>query len=230
VYGYESGKDTAGGFKPRPDLDRGSHPLTQRARAMRKRNEWHQRLNPDLPAAEPELFVEPIAAGEKVVASQRSQTAKLITKHYSDAIAVEMEGRGFLEAAHVHATIAVVIRGISDLLSKKAAADKEGWQKRAADAASAVAFEMLHKLSSAQPLAAPKKGQPPAANQPAKKARRQTSRRLKRSAPATRRPPPVPEAPATTSPARFQRMPHTLNEGAFFSKNEARPRRGAGRR
>jgi nucleoside phosphorylase len=223
VYGYESGKDTAGGFKPRPDLDRGDHPLTQRARAMRKRNEWHQRLNPDLPAAEPELFVEPIAAGEKVVASQRSETAKLIKKHYSDAIAVEMEGRGFLEAAHVHATIAVVIRGISDLLSKKAIADKEGWQKRAADAASAVAFEMLHKLSSAQPLAAPKKGQLPAANQPAKKARLQMSRRPKRATPT---PAAIPATPVITSPAQFQRMPHTLNDGAFFSENEVLARVG----
>jgi nucleoside phosphorylase len=28
VYGYESGKDTSGEFKARPDLDRGAHPLT----------------------------------------------------------------------------------------------------------------------------------------------------------------------------------------------------------
>jgi nucleoside phosphorylase len=226
VHGYEAGKDTAGGFKPRPDLDRGGHPLTQRARAMRKRNEWHQRLNPDLSAVKPELFVEPIAAGEKVVASQRSETAKLIKKHYSDAIAVEMEGLGFLEAAHVHATIAVVIRGISDLLSKKAAADKKGWQKRAADAASAVAFEMLHKLSSAQPLAAPKKRQLPAANQPAKRVRPKTTRsaRQKRSTHAA----PVPAAPppAPASPAPFLRMPHTLNEGAFFGANEVLARVG----
>jgi nucleoside phosphorylase len=126
VYGYESGKDEDGGFKSRADLHRGAHLLEQRARAMCKRNERRQRLDPALPALTPELFVEPIAAGEKVVASNRSPTAKFIKKHYSDAVAVEMEGRGFLEAAHIHSTVAVVIRGISDLLSKKAASDGAG--------------------------------------------------------------------------------------------------------
>ncbi|MGF2075393.1 hypothetical protein ACQUFC_18000, partial [Enterococcus casseliflavus] len=69
---------------------------------MSKRNQWRQRLNPALKhREEPELKVGPIAAGEKVVASQRAATAKFLKKEYGDTIAVEMEGRGFLEAAHV---------------------------------------------------------------------------------------------------------------------------------
>jgi hypothetical protein len=55
-----------------------------------------------------------------------------------------MEGRGFLEGVQIsHPVQGAVIRGISDLLSGKSAADKSGSQERAADAASAVTFEIL---------------------------------------------------------------------------------------
>jgi AraC-like DNA-binding protein len=55
-----------------------------------------------------------------------------------------MEGRGFLEAAHVAPGCrAVVVRGISDLLAGKAEADARGWQRHAADAAATFFFEML---------------------------------------------------------------------------------------
>jgi nucleoside phosphorylase len=228
VYGYESGKATSGGFLARPDVGRGAHPLTQRARAMRKRNEWRARLKPVCRSAKPNLLVEPIAAGEEVVASQRSETAKFIKKQYSDAVAVEMEGRGFLEAAHVHSTVAVVIRGISDLLSKKVAADKKGWQKRAADAASAVAFEMLHKLRSAQPQARPTRAGPPA--QAPAKTKRAPTRKPKQKP----KPKPKPTGRVVSQPAPyaapvaapFLKMPHTLNEGAFFTQGEVLARVG----
>src|SRR5580704_4512115 len=82
VYGYEAGKATSGDFQRRADVGRSAHALTQRARAMRKRNEWRDRLSPALLKAKPSLLVEPIAAGEKVVASQRSETAKFIKKQY----------------------------------------------------------------------------------------------------------------------------------------------------
>jgi len=70
-----------------------------------------------------------------------------LSEHYGDALAVEMEGRGFLQGVHFnHPVQGCVIRGISDRLSGKANADKAGSQRRAADAASAVAFEMLGGL------------------------------------------------------------------------------------
>jgi nucleoside phosphorylase len=144
VYGYESGKDKAAGFQARPALLNSSHALEQRARIMRQIDDWRARLDPGIPHSDPILFVEPIAAGEKVVASKRAATARLILKLYGDAAAVEMEGRGFLEGVHInHPVQGCVIRGISDLLSGKANADRAGSQKRAADAAVAVAFQML---------------------------------------------------------------------------------------
>ena len=58
-----------------------------------------------------------------------------------------MEGRGFLEGVHLNADVrAGVVRGISDLLDGKTDADRAGSQQRAADAASAVAFEILAAL------------------------------------------------------------------------------------
>jgi nucleoside phosphorylase len=128
VYGYESGKDTASGFSPRADLHHSAHTLESHCRAMRQRKGWAKRLNPKIKHKAPKLEVGPIAAGEKVVSSKRAATAKFLKKQYGDALAVEMEGRGFLEAAHINSTTATVIRGISDLLSKKATFDKAGWQ------------------------------------------------------------------------------------------------------
>jgi hypothetical protein len=55
-----------------------------------------------------------------------------------------MEGQGFLAGVHINAPVqGCVVRGISDLLDRKADADKAGSQEQAADVASAVAFEML---------------------------------------------------------------------------------------
>lgn len=230
VYGYEAGKATGGGFGPRADVGRGAHALTQRARAMRKRNEWRARISAALRKTKPNLLVEPIAAGDKVVASQRSETAKFIKKQYSDAVAVEMEGRGFLEAAYVQSTVAVVIRGISDLLSKKGTADKKGWQKKAAATASAVAFEMLRKLRSAKPLTTRRAKVPsPALLPKSKKANRVPVRTPRRNraarapGPAAASPAPVADTPAATP---FKRMPYTLDEGAFYAQGEVLARVG----
>jgi nucleoside phosphorylase len=145
VYSYEAGKDTVAGFLARPDVQNSDHELEQRARLLRTSINWHNRLNASLwPDAKPSVHVGPIAAGEAVVASRKSRIGGFLKKHYSDALAVEMEGRGFLEAAHIDSGCrAVVIRGISDLLTGKTQADKLGWQRRAADAAAAFFFEML---------------------------------------------------------------------------------------
>jgi nucleoside phosphorylase len=126
VYGYESGKDTAKGFQSRPDVQITAHALDQRARVIRQGNDWKSRLDPAVGHGDPAFFVAPIAAGEKVVASKKAATATLIKDHYGDAIAVEMEGSGFLKGVHIsHPTQGAVIRDISDLLSGNANADKE---------------------------------------------------------------------------------------------------------
>jgi nucleoside phosphorylase len=147
VYGYERGKDTARAFKPRPAVILAAHPLEQRARAIRLREHWRTRLNPKVPHQSPAIYIGAIAAGEKVVASSRGQIAKFLKRYYGDTLGVEMEAYGFLDGVHINAPVyGCVIRGISDLLDGKVAADKAGSQDRAADAASAATFEILATL------------------------------------------------------------------------------------
>jgi nucleoside phosphorylase len=147
VYGYERGKEHQDRFLPRGDSHVANHALEQRARATRLRGAWKSRLDPQLSNEKARIEIGPIAAGEKVIASTRGPIAAFLKQNYSDALAVEMEGRGFLEGVHVNPEVqGCVIRGISDLLEGKSEADTEGSQARAADAASAVAFELLSRL------------------------------------------------------------------------------------
>ena len=150
IYGYESGKAETR-FLPRPDVGESSYSMIQRSRAEARKDTWLNRLDGQpgrcLGSEKPRVFVGPIAAGEKVISSSRSYVNRFIRKSYSDALAVEMYGRGFLQAAHANSYVsALVIRGISDLLDNKQDADTTGFQKCAAQAASAFAFEVLANI------------------------------------------------------------------------------------
>ncbi|WP_243147127.1 5'-methylthioadenosine/S-adenosylhomocysteine nucleosidase [Scytonema sp. UIC 10036] len=119
VYGYESGKIKPSSFEPRPDVGQSAYKLIQRARAEARKKDWLQRLNP-APNSSPKVLLKPIAAGEKVIASKQSSVFKFLQSQYSDAVAVEMEGRGFLEAAHANQEVlALIIRGILTSLVTK---------------------------------------------------------------------------------------------------------------
>lgn len=149
VYGYESGKDKVA-FEPRPDVGHSTYPIEQRARAEAKKTSWLQRIKRPYSNSDtvPRAFVGPIAAGAKVVASIRSATYKFLHVQYSDALAVEMEGYGFLTATRANPGVeALVVRGISDLIKGKSRTDAEGWQEIAAQNASAFAFEVLANIT-----------------------------------------------------------------------------------
>lgn len=147
IYGYESGK-VREKFFPRPEVGRSAYALVSRAKAEVQRGQWLKELNSE---PKPQAFVAPIAAGEKVIASKDSELFQFLRDNYSDAIAVEMEGAGFLTATFGYTNIkAIVIRGISDLIDGKNDDSVESEtirQERASRHASAFAFEMLKNLN-----------------------------------------------------------------------------------
>ncbi|NER01012.1 MAG: 5'-methylthioadenosine/S-adenosylhomocysteine nucleosidase, partial [Cyanothece sp. SIO2G6] len=150
VYGYESGK-MGETFSTRPMVGQSAYAVMQRARTEARNGDWIKRIS-DVVARKPKAYVAPIAAGEKVIASVKSELFQFIRDSYNDAIAIEMEGFGFLSAAFAYPNMqAIVIRGISDLIEDKNADDpQEGTedkrQERASHNASAFAFEVLSRL------------------------------------------------------------------------------------
>jgi nucleoside phosphorylase len=144
VYGYESGKAEET-FKPRPEVGLADYGLKERAKAEARKNDWFKRVSVIEPI--PGVFVAAIAAGEKVIASTKSEVYQFLRSNYGHVIAVEMEGFGFLEAARANQHVsAMVIRGISDLIDGKAMADGAGSQEIASRNASAFAFQILAKF------------------------------------------------------------------------------------
>ena len=145
VYGYEAGK-AASTFKTRPEATTVSHEALQRAHAVVIENVWQKRIAPTA-SHRPNALVKPIAAGEKIVASKRSEEFKRLQRTYSDAHAVAMEEHGFCVAVKTHPKVCfAVVRGISDLIVKKEEADRAGSHDIAARNAAAFAFEMLAGL------------------------------------------------------------------------------------
>lgn len=151
VYAYESGKDRRSGFEVRPSVELPAYALEQRARHEAGEPDWRQRIKGSGPSAlraTPSAKVGPIAAGEKVLASNRTPIYKFIRKNYGDAVAVEMEGHGFLLGVRMnHPTQGIVVRGISDKISNKRPAGDDVWQPIAARHAAAFAFQILAKLA-----------------------------------------------------------------------------------
>ncbi|MFJ6075664.1 nucleosidase [Streptomyces sp. NPDC093065] len=135
VYGIHGGKQTPEGFLVRPKALPGSHALEQAARSAVR----------DMPGVRAHFM--PIATGEVVLADAGSGIARFVRRNYNDAGAIEMEGSGVLQAAHLNGRLnALVIRGISDRADAgKHAADASGSQRRAAEQAAAVTVAVLHR-------------------------------------------------------------------------------------
>jgi nucleoside phosphorylase len=160
IYAYEIGTAEKT-FLPQAEIGMASYILEQRARAEARKDDWLKRLSFDVERLTP-IFVKkekndiqpipraiiaPIAAGEKLVTSTKSEIYKLIESTYSDAVALEREGFGFLSAARSNIDVpAMVIRGISDLIERPDNIAANDFQELASRRASAFAFEILAKF------------------------------------------------------------------------------------
>ncbi|MGW2523827.1 5'-methylthioadenosine/S-adenosylhomocysteine nucleosidase family protein [Streptomyces sp. NPDC001617] len=135
VYEIHGGKQTPEGFLARPKALPGSHALEQAARSAVR----------DMPEVRPHFT--PIATGDVVLADADSDIVHFIRRHYNDAAAIEMEGYGATQAAHLNGRLdSLVIRGISDHANAdKHKADASGSQRLAAKQAAAVTMAVLRK-------------------------------------------------------------------------------------
>ena len=158
VYGYERGKADVEKkvkkniqvYKPRAKFGASSYALERAASNYSNSEAWkiistpivnkefHNKIN---------VVTGTIAAGEKVNASLDSDLSKFLKQHCSHALAIEMEGLGFLESCRAYPQIqSLLIRSISDLVTNKTDSDEKGSQEYASKTAAAFTFGFLETL------------------------------------------------------------------------------------
>jgi len=144
VYGYEPGRAEKD-FRTRPVAYPLSHRVEQQVRGLIASRSWMRLLPKGEP--DPTAFLGPIAAGEALISSTDSPLYRRIRHDFSDALAVDMEGRGFFAAAHANDSLpGVVVRGISDLIDDKTTVSDEALQPLAARNAAAFLAALLCAL------------------------------------------------------------------------------------
>lgn len=158
VYGYERGKTDAvrdgetiiSIFKPRPKFGASSYSMERLATNYSNSGEWKTRvknLNNTEFTTPISVFTGTIASGEKVDADVKSELHKFIKQNCSHALAIEMEGLGFLESCRAYPNInSLLIRGISDMVDDKEDSDSKGSQEYASKNAASFLFGLLNKL------------------------------------------------------------------------------------
>jgi nucleoside phosphorylase len=133
VYMFQGGRADEDAFRARPEVYPTSHRIVQHAIALRR-------------TVTVATKIKPIAAGDVLVGSIRSEVAKIISDHYNDAIAVDMESGGVYLAAFRLEVPAFAVRGISDHFDDKTAEDDVDNQPLAAANAAEFALALLDRL------------------------------------------------------------------------------------
>lgn len=150
VYGYERGKAEENNFKPRPQFGASTYMLERLAGRYAKSEAWKQTteklLNPEF-APLICTYTGTIASGEKVDASIDSNLHQFLKQNASHALAIEMEGLGFLEVCRMRPLVkTLLLRGISDLVDDKGQMDGKGSQPYASANVAAFLFGLLEQL------------------------------------------------------------------------------------
>lgn len=92
----------------------------------------------------PQAIVKPIVAGEVVSADPEGELEQFIKQTSQDAVAIEMEGYGIMQAGFRAQRPTLIVRGISDARADKTPKADAFDQPYAAALAAAFAFEVLH--------------------------------------------------------------------------------------
>lgn len=150
VYGFERGKAESHNFKPRPKFGASTYALERLAGEYSKSEDWSlkagQLVNEKF-APVISIYTGTIASGEKVDASIDSNLHRFLNQNASHALAIEMEGLGFLEVCRMRPLVkTLLLRGISDLVDKKSEMDAKGSQPYASANVAAFLFGLLGKL------------------------------------------------------------------------------------
>lgn len=150
VIGYERGKAEEGVFKPRPQFGASSYDLERAASSFAISSSWKVIATSLLDARfapEISIFSGTIASGEKVDASYKSVLHKHIKVNASHALAIEMEGLGFLRVCMTRPAIkSLLLRGISDLVNDKGEMDGKGSQTYASINVATFLFGLISEL------------------------------------------------------------------------------------
>lgn len=150
VIGFERGRAEDGGFKPRPQFGASSYDLERAANSFAISSSW-KAIAASLVDARfaPRISVlsGTIASGEKVDASCKSDLHKYIKINASHALAIEMEGLGFLKVCMTRPAVkSLLLRGISDLVNDKGEMDENGSQSYASQNVAAFLFGLITEL------------------------------------------------------------------------------------
>lgn len=155
VYFAHHGKAQAGQVHGRTQLVDTAHHLVQLAGFICRERKWfHRKAVPNGGAVvpndyrsgawPPSAIVKPIVAGEIVSADPDGALEQYIDQTSQDAVAIEMEGYGVMQAGFRAQKPALIIRGISDARVGKTPVGDAYDQPYAAALAAAFAFEVLH--------------------------------------------------------------------------------------
>lgn len=164
VYAYHGGKESPEGFKGRPRSWETSHPLQQVAMYVHSVDEWRGALS-EAERATTKVHFKPIAAGDLVLDAPAESPSRVhLDRNFNDAVAVEMEGAGFANAATKAGVPFLLVRGISDLANgTKRSTDDAGMQETAAQHAALFLTEVITQFKPANAASLPKapsSGQP----------------------------------------------------------------------
>lgn len=164
IFSYEGGKSEKDSFKSRPDLAASSFTLFEIAKRERSRKDWKQLIKNEN-SQKVKADIGTIASGEQIVEHYDSEIGKILTDHFNDTQAVEMEGFGFAKAAmrqgrQTSNMMIGIVRGISDILEREEKSKKKKKKKKksnedrrpenskqiASKSAAAFAFWLVYKF------------------------------------------------------------------------------------